>query len=324
MTTSRGDEQQGFVHSALLYQSQQEYLDFVVGFVVDGLFNDEPVLVAVPGDKLTLLRDELHRAHDDEVLAGLELADMAEVALNPNRFMAVEGSFVAAHPGQRVRIVSQLGWPGRSAGELLACTQHEALVNEALEGHDVVQLCLYDATRLDEDVLAGARTTHPFLWKCGSAYRSSDYAPHVALAQCNQPLPAHPGAVTYTVRESADLRPARSFALDYADWIGLSREGTEDLQMVATELASNSLLYTDGACQLAFWRHDDHLVCEARDSGQFNDHLVGRLPPGFSGTDSRGLFLVNAMADLVRTHTTTAGTTIRAYLRYEPSGTSTS
>jgi hypothetical protein len=78
-------------------------------------------------------------------------------------------------------------------------------------------------------------------------------------------------------------------------------------------------MYTDGACRLAFWRQDEHLVCEARDTGRFDDPLVGRLDPGPSGPASRGLYLVNAISDLVRTHTTSAGTTIHAYLRFDSS-----
>ena len=208
------------------------------------------------------------------------MADITEVARNPSRFLAMEGSFAEEHPDRRVRIVSQLVWPGRTAEESLACVQHEALVNDAFEGRQVTALCLYDASRLDEDVLADARATHPLLWKRGALQRSADYAPDDVLARCNQPLPANPGAVTYMVRQSADLRPARSFAVDYAGWVGLSQDGIEDLQLVATELATNSLMYTDGACRLAFWRDDEHLVCEARDSGRFDDPLVGRLDPG--------------------------------------------
>jgi anti-sigma regulatory factor (Ser/Thr protein kinase) len=116
------------------------------------------------------------------------------------------------------------------------------------------------------------------------------------------------------VRKSTDLRPARSFAGNYGDWVGLSQDGIDDLQLIATELATNSLMYTDGACRLAFWRHDEHLVCEARDSGRLDDPLVGRLDPGPTGPASRGLFLVNAISDLVRTHTAATGTTIQAYL----------
>jgi anti-sigma regulatory factor (Ser/Thr protein kinase) len=319
MSMSTDAEQQGFVHSALLYHSQREYLDFVVRFVLDGFGRNQPVLVAVPGDKLALLREALSLGCDGGLPADLQLIDSTEVARNPSRFLAVEGAFVAEHPVRRVRIVSQLVWPGRTAAESLACVQHEALVNGAFLGRDVTGLCLFDAEQLDDAVLADARTTHPLLWKCGSAYRSAEYAPDDALARCNQPLPANPGAVTYTVNQTADLRPARSFAVDYAGWVGLSRDGVEDLQMIASELATNSLMYTTGGCQLAFWRTGKHLVCEARDSGQFDDPLAGRRAPGASGTASRGLHLVNAMADLVRTHTTTAGTTIQAYLRFDPS-----
>lgn len=316
--TGAHSDQAGFVHSALFYRSQQEYLDFVVRFAVDGLTRDEAVLVAVPGDNLDLLRDAL----DDSgagLPSGLQMADIAEVGRNPSRFMAMEGCFVDEHPDRRVRIVSQLGWPERSGEEFVACLENEALVNEALDGYAATKLCLYDASRLDDDVLADARATHPLLWSDGALRRSADYAPDEVLDRCNQPLAAKPGAVTYLVSESADLRPARSFVVDYAGWVGMSPDAIDDLQLVATELASNSLMYTDGACRLAFWRQDEHLVCEARDTGRFDDPLVGRLDPGAAGPASRGLFLVNAISDFVRTHTTSTGTTIQAYLRFEPS-----
>lgn len=320
MTTGTETERQGFVHSALLYHSQREYLDFVGRFVADGLALGEPVLVALPADRLALLRGELGAC--SRAAAELRMIDIARAARNPSRFLATASSFAAKYPDRRVRIVSQLVWPGRSADECLACVQQEALVNRALADHSVMALCLFDAERLDDELLADARATHPLLWKCGSADHSADYAPDETLARCNQPLPRNPGAVTYLVRDSTDLRRARSFAVDYAGWVGLSQDGLEDLRLITTELATNSLQYADGACQLAFWRHDEHLVCEARDSGRFDQPLVGRQLPGTSATASRGLFLVNAMADLVRTHTTGNGTTIQAYLRLKPSAAS--
>ncbi|OBI87146.1 sensor histidine kinase [Mycobacterium sp. 1245805.9] len=307
----------GFVHSGLLYRSQGEYLDFVVRFVVDGLARDEDVFVAVPGDKLDMLRDALPRP--GEFPAEVRMADVAEIGRNPSRFMAMEGSFIDEHQGRRVRIVSELAWPERTDEEIVACSEHEALVNSALDGYPATGLCLYDASVLADEVLADARATHPLLWSGGALHRSAEYAPDEVLDRCNRPLAAKPGAVTYLVRKSADLRLARSFAVDYAGWVGMSQDGIEDLQLIATELASNSLMYTDGACRLAFWREDEHLVCEARDTGRLGDPLVGRLDPGPSGPASRGLYLVNAISDLVRTHTTPAGTTIQAYLRFDAS-----
>ncbi len=239
----------GFVHSALFYQSERECLDFVVRFAADGFAVDEPVLVAIPRDRLAMLGPALCAARLGSD-AELRLVDITEVARNPGRFLAVESAFAEKHAAQTVRIVSQLVWPGRTADECLACMEHEALVNGALKTRNVMGLCLYDATHLPGDVLAGARSTHPLLWKSGSAYRSDDYAPDGVLARCNQPLPPNPGAVTYTVRRGADLRSARSFAADYAGWVGLSKDGMDDLQMIATELATNSLQYAEG---LAGW-----------------------------------------------------------------------
>lgn len=317
MTMGTGSGHQGFVHSALLYHSQREYLDTVVDFVRDGLSSDEAVLVAVPGENLALLRDALGVAAH-ALPTGLQMVDITEVARNPSRFLALQVAFAEEHADRRVRIVSQVVWPGRSAHELPACIQHEALVNGAFADRELLALSLYDAGRLEEDVLASARATHPLLWRNGSLHPSDEYAPDDILARCNQPLPVNPGAVTYMVRKSTDLRPARSFAVNYGDWVGLSPDGIDDLQLIATELATNSLMYTDGACRLAFWRRDEHLVCEARDSGCIEDPFVGRLDPGPAGPASRGLFLVNAISDLVRTHTAESGTTIQAYLPFNP------
>lgn len=308
-------EHQGFVHAALLYYSQREYLDSLVRFVVDGLAMDERVLVAVPGEGLALLRDALCGA-GSALPAGLQLADSTRVARNPSRFMALEASFAGQHPDRRVRIASEVFWPGRTPAEVVACEQHEALINDALERHQVTGLCLFDASRLDEDVLAGGPATHPVLWQSGSLLPNPAFAPQDVLERCNQPLSARPGAATYLVQESADLRPARSFAASYAYRAGMSRDVIWDLQLVATELASNGLMHTGGPCRLALWHSDDRLVCEARTSGRLDNPLVGRLNPGPSGPASRGLFLVNAVSELVRTHTTPAGTTIQAYLPF--------
>lgn len=183
--------------------------------------------------------------YDGEALpADVYMTDVTEAARNPSRFMAMEGAFIDEHPDRRVRIVSQLAWPGRTEEEFVACIEHEALVNTAMDAYPATSLCLYDASAIGDEVLMDARATHPLLWKSGALHRSPDYAPNEVLQRCNQPLAANPGAVTYMVRKSADLRPARSFAVDYAGWMGLSQECIEDLQLVATELATNSLMYT--------------------------------------------------------------------------------
>ena len=304
-----------FDHSALLYHSEREYLDWLVRFISDGLDRRQPVLVAVPGDRLASLRHAL-----GEAAADVTMADIMEFGRNPGRILAAQLGFVDRHPGQHVRIIAEPVWAGRSAFEYPACMEHEALANIALAGSDVTGLCPYDASCLDESVLADVLLTHPQIWRRGSRKHSPDYAVDAALDQCNQPLATNPAAVTYTVGEPTDLAGARKCVDRYGRLLGMSADRVADLMLVATELATNSLDHAGGACRLSFWYQTGHVVCEARDTGHWPDPLAGRRPPAAAGAGPYGLFVVNAIADLLRTHTTTAGTTVHAYLRLDHSG----
>ena len=303
-----------FDHCALLYHSEREYVDALLRFISEGLDRAEPVLVAVPGEKLASLRGALRNAAAD-----VTMSDITGFGRNPGRIIAAHLAFVERHPGRHVRIIAEPVWAGRTAFEYSACMQHEALANIALDGLDVTGLCPYDASCLDESVLADVRLTHPQIWQGGSREHSPEYALDAALDQCNQPLATNHAAVTYTVGEPADLAGARRCGDRYGRLLGMSTDRVADLMLVATELATNSLDHAGGACRLAFWYEAGHVVCEARDMGHWADPLAGRRPPAAQKVGPYGLFVVNVIADLLRTHTTPAGTTIHAYLRLDHS-----
>ena len=224
-------------------------------FVGDGLALGEAVLLAVPArDAGVAARRVVRRRRDCP--ADVRMVDITEVARNPSRFMAMESAFIDEYPDRRVRIVSQLAWPGRTDEEFSPAwnTRHWSTRLWTLPARPACA----STTRAGSTAMCWRmRARHTRC--CGNTvlpHRSADYAPDDVLARCNQPLAAGPGAVTYTVRKTADLRSARSFAVDYAGWIGLSQDSIEDLQLVATELATNSLMYTWGVCRLAFWQDD--------------------------------------------------------------------
>lgn len=298
------------VHSAFFYRSDSEYVDGLLPFILTGLRKGEPLLVAVPGKNLALLRDAL-----GEIPPMVTMADMAEVGRNPEQMLGMEGAWLAKHPGRPVRVIGEVMWPERNDEEYPGCVKHEALVNTTFADHDLLGVCPYNERALPQVALADAHTTHPVFWRDGGTHRSAEYAPDKALTRYNQPLPHHELAVTYIVRELADLSPARSFATRYALGLGLSPDGIANLQLIATELATNSLRHGGGVCRLAFWKHRGHVVCEASDSGRLDDPLAGRRLPPAGVAGGRGLFLINAIADLVRTHATPSGTTIQAYIR---------
>lgn len=304
--------EQGLVHSAVFYRSQREYLDCVVPLLMEWSSSAEPVLVALAGDKTALLREALGSA-----VGEIAFTDITELGRNPGRILGLIGGFLQQHPSRPARIVSEAVWPGRSAIEYLACVHHEALFNLAFAGQQVTGLCLYNSALLASPVLDDAWITHPMIWRAGSQESSPRYAVDVALERCNTPLCTGSAAVTYTVAGSADLSNARKCGARYGRLLGLSEDRLTDLRLIVTELATNSLLNGGGTCQLAFWHHNGHLICEARDGERLADPLAGRRPPGIDGSGASELFVVNAVADLVRIHTALSGTTIHAYLRLD-------
>lgn len=298
------------LHAAFFYRGEEEFLDTVLPFVLEGVANGDRVHVALPTRNLELLREALgHRA--DEV----ELVDMSDAGRNPARVFAMfTASLNSLPPGVRIRVVGEPMWPGRDPDEYLACLENEALVNTAWADGRMLTLCPYDARNLPDDVLADARRTHPFIGHDGSTAPSPDYAFESVLEKCNTPLRAEPFARTYRLKELSDLGAAREFAVERALKLGLCDDRITDLSLIVTELATNSLEYTTGGCRLSVWRRADHLICEVCDEGRLNDPLAGRRLPSPHSVGGRGLLLVNALADLVRIHTSEYGTTVQASL----------
>ncbi|GAB3443961.1 anti-sigma factor RsbA family regulatory protein [Actinophytocola sediminis] len=312
MNTTTSVERDEFVHPALFYRTDAEYLDLLVPFINDGLAAGQPVAVVVPAPRLLLLGAALGAA-----VERVHRMDMAVAGRNPGRIIpSVLRHFADTHPDRHVRIVGEPVWPGRSATEYPACAQYEALVNTSFAGRDITIACPYDAAGLDAGTIADARATHPLVWEADQRYSSAEYAPDRVVARYNEPLRQSPAdAHLNLVTMATDLRPARRAIAVRARALGLATDRIADLELIATELATNSLVHADGPCELRIWIDGPHIICEGRDTGRLTDPLAGRRPAKPSDNSGRGLLMINDLADLVRTHTSPQGTTIRAYLR---------
>ncbi|TQM84443.1 anti-sigma regulatory factor (Ser/Thr protein kinase) [Saccharothrix saharensis] len=300
-----------FVHPAVFYASEEEYLSLLVPFVVAGLEQGHPVAASVPARRLRLLREGLGAAAEDVLLLDMEVEGR-----NPGRIIpGVLRRFADRHPGEHVRIIGEPIWAGRTDAEYPACAQHEALINLAFADRDITIACPYDTASLDEHVVADALATHPLVWETDRRYGSDHYAPDAVVDRYNQPFDVVPDAVTLEVTTSAGIRDARRFATGQAGRLGLSDDRTADLALITTELVVNSLRHAGGTCLLSIWRDDTHLVCTVRDDGHLADPLAGRRPAAVDQDGGRGLLVVNQLADLVRVHTTPKGTTTHVFLR---------
>ncbi|MFE6174463.1 anti-sigma factor RsbA family regulatory protein [Streptomyces sp. NPDC056464] len=299
-----------FVHPALFYRDEQEYVDGTVPFIREGLKVGEPVAVAVPGPNLTVLKESL-----GPDAASVRFLDMTEVGRNPGRIIpTVLRAFADAHPTTRVRIIGEPIWPGRSSLEYPACAQHEALINPAFQGREVTILCPYDADRLDERVLTDAYATHPVVVSGGRRQPSPSYAPGQVVDRYNQRLAPAPASAESRVFGIDGLSAVRHAAVEHATRLGLSGVRLDDFTLAVAELTTNSVVHGGGSGSLRVWAEDTLLVCEVRDRGQLTDPLAGRRPAARDQHGGRGLLLVHTVADLVRIHTRGDGTAIRFYI----------
>ncbi|MET7937890.1 sensor histidine kinase [Streptomyces sp. NPDC005322] len=295
-----------FVHPALFYRDDKEYLAGTLPFVLDGLRAAEPVAVAVPGGNLRLLRTALGPSAER-----VGFLDMTEAGRNPGRIIpGVLRAFADRHPSGRVRIIGEPIWAGRTEAEYGPCVQHEALINLAFRGRAVTILCPYDTARLDAGVLADARVTHPVITENGRELPSDVYAPKDAIAAYNEPLDVPAGAASFPFARDC-VPAARVFAVSEAERLGLTGRRLDDLALAVAELATNSVRHGGGSGTVRIWAQDGQVLCQVEDSGRLSDPLAGRRPalPGQIG--GRGLLLVHQVSDLVRVHTGPDGTAIR-------------
>ncbi|MFI7406223.1 anti-sigma factor RsbA family regulatory protein [Streptomyces sp. NPDC049541] len=308
--TGTAPDPQKFVHPALFYSGDQQYVTGTVPFVLEGLAREEPVAVAAPPDRLQLIQDQL-----GDQARRVHFEDMTQAGRNPGRIIpGVLRRFADAHTSGRVRIIGEPIWPGRSAVEYPACVQHEALINEAFTGRAVTILCPYDVDGLDETVLKDAWATHPVVVAEGSETASVAYSPEAVVARYNQALPVPPAAQETSFEGSGQLPTVREFAVRQGERLGLEGARLEDLQLAVAELTTNSVVHGAGGGTLRIWVEGEQVVCEVQDGGRLTDPLAGRRPPPPERPGGRGLLFVNHVADLVRVHTSEAGTTIRFYI----------
>jgi anti-sigma regulatory factor (Ser/Thr protein kinase) len=298
-----------FRHEALLYAGDDDFLAATVPFVADAVAAGEPTMVALPHPRLERLRAQLDGSEEDAVT----LWDMEVMGANPARIIPAWEDFVAAHSGAgtRLRGIGEPIWAGRGAAELAECQLHETLLNLAFDdGPPFWLICPYDTEALDGAVISEARCSHPVV----SAEPSDRFHAVDGGSVLDAPLPEpeRPAVeIAFDVDGLAALRRAVR-----AEASGLRPEKLEGLLVAVSEAATNSVRHAGGHGTLRMWEQDGALVCEVRDNGRISDPLAGRRrPPADQLGGGWGLWLANALCDLVQLRTSSGGTVVRLHAR---------
>lgn len=300
----------GFGHAALLYRTPAEFTAGVLPYVEAGATAGEPVMVALPGRNLQLLRAQL-----DGLGERVAFADMTSIGPNPGRLLGWMRQISEQHRGQPVRYVHEAVWLSRRPEEIGEVIRHEALINQIVGSWRVSVLCPYNLA-LGPDVIASAERTHPAVIRDGHQQASPLYDPQLLVpAQYDRPLEdPPPDAAVLAYRD--DLARVRSFTARHAHQAGLPERRVRDLVIAVAELAANTLVHTSGAGTLGIWATTNEVICQVHDSGRIEDPLTGRLRPGPAELGGgRGLWVANQLCDLVEIRTGRNGTQIRLHMR---------
>ena len=303
-----------FVHAAFRYADEEAYLAGIVPFVEEGIAAGHPVLVAVPAERLALLRRQF--AARPPVL---HFSPMEEMGRNPAWIIPAWADFLAAHraSGTPVRGIGEPIWHGRSNDELVECERHEALLNVAFaQEPDFQLLCPYDSSTLDAAVIEQAAANHPHVCRLGEGTTAStgfDAAVPDSLDAALPPVPAD--AILIRFEGVPDLRALRLRTAEAAMAAGVDRARVDDVVVAVCEAVTNSVQHAGGTTTVAQWGDGRSFVCEVRDRACISDPLAGRVRPPVTQTGGRGLWVMHQLCDLVQLRKLPDGQAVRLHVR---------
>jgi anti-sigma regulatory factor (Ser/Thr protein kinase) len=302
-----------FLHEALLYGNQREFVEGTLDFIGGGVAADESMLVVLSAAKIDLLRRKMGRE-----ASRVRFADMGQIGANPARIIAAWRDF-ADHCTAESRPFRGIGepiWAGRTADELVECQRHEALLNLAFAGTPAFRLlCPYDTQALGPDVVAEAHRSHPVIVE-GGRDRASDNYRHVdeVAAPFDWPLPEPAELLDEFHFDKGTLWLVRSTVVRHARAAGFAPAKMDDLVVAVNEVVTNSLVHGGGRGSLRIWHQGADLVCEVRDGGRIQDPLVGRVHPAEAQESGRGVWLATQLADLIQVRCYPSGSVVRLHM----------
>ncbi|MFD3313407.1 anti-sigma factor RsbA family regulatory protein [Streptomyces sp. NPDC058694] len=314
-----------FVHQALCYGSDHEFLEGTLTFARDGLDAGDTVLVVVSSHNIGLLGEALgHRS--DEV----EFVEANDWYGSPSRTLGRYSAYCAARDTdatgrpRRVRVIGEPVWSDRTAFEVREWMRYESLLNTAFAGTGHWILCPYDTRALPVGIIRSAVRTHPELAlgprqsaHCG---RYVDPADFYAECDTTRPptLPAGRDDVPFARGRSAHVRRAVSA---YARGLALPEQLTQDMVAAVHEAVVNSVRHGGGRGVLRLRSDSDHVICEISDTGTtavpppIPPPFPGHLPPDPRAANGHGMWVVRQLSDLATETLDPSGSVVRLYFR---------
>lgn len=293
-------QESSFRHLALHYGSAEQFVREIEDFLHPRLATGEPALVVVESAKIPLLETRLGE--------NVNLVAMEEVGRNPGRIISLWQDFLDTHdPTETVWGVGEPIFPSRSPDELVECQIHERLLDLAFARPQVSfnLACPYDVGSLPMEVIRESEKSHAWL----GARKSPEFHDRNGGFLGGPLSPPSPGATAHRIARD-ELSALRRLVKESAQAAGVDHTRLADLELAASEIAVNSVLYS-GSGEMLLWSAADRFFCEVHDKATIDDPLVGRFRPHPKTERGRGIWLAHQLADLLQLRSGPQGTTIR-------------
>jgi anti-sigma regulatory factor (Ser/Thr protein kinase) len=298
---SRGESsahRKRFVHSALIYGSDDGFLDVALPFVERGIELGEPTLVAVQAANVENLRAILDGESDGLTL--LSVDDWYETSARTREKFA-RWATERTGPG-RARMLGEPPWTVGNDAQVRDWARHDSVINVVFDGMPVSFMCAFDARELPEDIVEHARRTHPDIVGPRGTSASESYEDPRAFCRGLDTRVERPEGEPSIVLDFnlADLRRVRHAVATMAVAAGLSGSRADELALAVNEIASNAVVHGRLPASLQIWQGDGELICEVSDAGDgIKDALAGQLTPPPDGIGGRGIWLTRMLSDAV-------------------------
>ena len=310
----------GFMHRALIVESDQTLRDLLVPAVRRALGETDEVFVALSAPAADALRAELGpRAgalHWGDPAAFDQRLGFAYEAFR--RFLA--GAHAA---GRRVAVFAEPGITGLDDGRAAACLAYESAGNVAYAPYGCPVTCLWDARRHPAAVIDDARRVHPHHLTGGGPVPSPGYlSPGHYLGRLGRlatPI-SRPAEADWTASLDTpdDLPALREEVRDWAREQGFASAAAADVTLAVNEIATNGLTHGRPPVAVLAWHDGDLLIAQVEDRGGIPLPPSGGYRAPDEGQDrTRGLWLARQLADVMRSHTADGQTTVRLYFPYQ-------
>jgi anti-sigma regulatory factor (Ser/Thr protein kinase) len=297
-------------HEVALYSSDQEYLDIVVPFLVDGMAENQPVLVGCGPTNSELIHTALGTPPG---LAYLAMGWDAGPAAVLKQWREMLDDLVAGGATQ-VRALGDVPHPGYGV-PWEWWGRYEAVANHALAGYPLWGLCTYDLRITPDDVLDEVLRTHQYSSTGSCAHEPNPlYEDPAAFLRSRSVTYRDPLEASVPFLELDDPNPAAARTATRAACAAadLTDDDAEGLLVAVSEVVANAIEHGGAPRQLRLWADHQRVVAIVADTGSGpHDPFVGLLPPQLDAPTGRGLWIAHQLCSQVSMDVGHDGFTVR-------------